>query len=94
MKHLRIPEDIRKLYKRAAYVVYDAIAGDVPEFERYSRRAKTEVIRDANHLETFARDGMNFQPADRDSFLAWMKEHAHDAEFDRDQRLAIREVIG
>lgn len=92
MKNLSIPEDIRNLYKRAAYVVYDAIAGDCPEMESYSSKAKQEIIRDASHLQNIGLQALRGE--DRVKLMNWLRDHEYDAAYERDQKRAIKEVVG
>lgn len=94
MKHLTIPEEVRPLLKRAFYVTYDAVAGDCPEVENYSRKALSEIILDQVRMFVGGAGNMNFKPEDRAKLDSWMKVNFISDEYRRDLNRAVREVIG
>lgn len=89
MKHLIIPEPLRAQYKSAAAYVWNYIAGDCPEAERYSVRTIVEIVRDANRISDAHRMGCRSTA----EFQAWIKEHEYDQAYRRDMDRAVREVI-
>jgi hypothetical protein len=88
MKHLMMPEDIRREYKRAASFVYNYIGADLEAFN-LSTNAWVECIRDAGRIGGADRMGFELTAA----FKIWIKENEYNQAFRRDMNKAVREIL-
>lgn len=91
MRHLVIPDDVRPLFKRAAYAIYDAVCADCPEVEIYPTETVVEIVVDGGQLRTLGLDGL--REGERQYLRAWLEEHEYDEAYERDMKRAVREAI-
>ena len=89
MKHLKMPDNIRKEYTAAAGFVWNYIAGDCPEAEGYSTRTIVEIIRDANRIRTADQMGARMSK----EFQVWIEEHEYDPAYGRDMNAAVKDAV-
>ena len=94
MKHLKVPENFRQLYKRCAFCVYDDISGDCPEVEGYSKKAVVEIVRDANRISMATQNlWLKKEQPEVVEFRTWMKKNEYAPEYGRDMDRAVREAL-